>query len=163
MKGVTEEKINRMKNKRRRTCLIYPDSARKAQWDLWITLVLLVTCIITPLSIAFAEDSKEGEGYNWSGMAITEFFFDFNFLVDIVINFVSCYYHNEVDLIDDPKIIACTYLKGWFFVDFVSILPIDFIFNVGGFTQLLRVAKIGKLGKLVKLTRLLRVLKIMKD
>ena len=48
-------------------------------------------------------------------------------------------------------------------VDFVSILPVDLIFNIGGFTHMLRVARIGKLGKLVKLTRLLRVLKILKD
>ena len=94
--------------------------------------MLLVTCIITPLSIAFVPETTAG--FQWTGMAITELFFDFNFLVDIVINFISCYYHNEVDLIDDPKVIACTYLKGWFFVDFISILPIDQIFSVGGFT-----------------------------
>ena len=164
LKGVTEEKIMRMKrDRRRKACLIYPDNPRKAQWDLWITLVLLITCILTPLTIAFTKESEDDSNFSFSPSQFVEMFFDFNFLIDIVINFTSCYYQNEVDLIDDPKVIACTYLKGWFFVDFISIIPIDIIFNVGGFTQLLRVAKIGKLGKLVKLTRLLRVLKIMKD
>ena len=163
-KGIDEEKIERVKmsKERRNSCLIYPDSKRKAQWDLWITLVLLITCILTPLSIAFVKDN-DSAGFNMSAFSIIELFFDFNFFIDIIVNFTSCYYHNEVELIDDPKVIACTYLKGWFLVDFVSILPIDLIFSFGGFTHMLRVARIGKLGKLVKLTRLLRVLKILKD
>lgn len=166
--GVDEEKILRMREeredeRRQHSCLIYPDNKRKAQWDLWITLVLLITCIMTPLSIAFVKDSNKDGDFEWSPVTLVELFFDFNFLIDIFVNFLSCYYHNEVDLIDDPKVIACTYLKGWFLVDFVSILPVDLIFNIGGFTHMLRVARIGKLGKLVKLTRLLRVLKILKD
>lgn len=150
-----------MKHERRRPCLIYPDNARKAQWDLWITLVLLVTCIVTPLSIAFVKDN-DGV-FELTPMSFFELFFDFNFFIDIFVNFTSCYYHNDVDLVEDPKTIACNYLTGWFFVDLISILPIDIVFNVGGFTHMLRVAKIGKLGKLVKLTRLLRVLKILRD
>ena len=118
---------------------------------------------MTPLSIAFVKDSNSKGEFEFGSILILELFFDFNFLVDIFVNFTSCIYMNEVDLIDDPKFIACSYLKGWFIVDFVSILPVDLIFNIGGFTHMLRVARIGKLGKLVKLTRLLRVLKILKD
>ena len=110
--GVAEEKIMRMKienssTEHRNSCLIYPDSKRKARWDLWITLVLLITCIMTPLSIAFVKDSNNKGEFEWGIILILELFFDFNFLVDIFVNFTSCIYMNEVDLIDDPKFIAC--------------------------------------------------------
>ena len=35
--------------------LIYPENKYKSAWDLWMTLVLIVTCIMTTLEIAFNE------------------------------------------------------------------------------------------------------------
>ena len=60
-KGISREKIERMKTKHtRKSCLIYPENPHKAKWDLWITLVLLVTCIMTPLNIALTKESEDG-------------------------------------------------------------------------------------------------------
>jgi hypothetical protein len=41
-------------------------------------------------------------------------------------------------------------LRGWFFIDFVSIFPIDLIFsyteiNIGGYNKIFRVLRMGKL------------------
>ena len=88
---------------------------------------------------------------------------DVLFFVDIIVNFNSCYYQDDVDLIDDRATITKNYLTGWFLLDLVAIIPIDLIFNVTGFTGLLRIVKIGKLSRLVKLTRLIRVFKIIKE
>ena len=139
--------------------MFYPEDDFKMAWDLGITIVLLVACILTPLSIAFEVNEKN----HWSGMKIAETIIDILFLMDMIIIFNSAYYKNDVDLIEDRAIICCEYLKGWFTIDLVSIIPIDLIFNVGGFTHMLRITRVGRLTKLVKLAKLLRVLKIMKD
>ena len=66
---------------------------------------------------------------------------------------------------DERAIIAKNYLKGWFTIDLLAIIPFDVILsnlqsNANG---ILRIARVGRLYKLVKLTRLLRILKIMKE
>jgi len=45
------------------------------------------------------------------------------FAVDIVVNFFSSYFDKEDNLIYDKKTIALNYMKGWFLIDVVSILP----------------------------------------
>ena len=61
------------------------------------------------------------------------------------------------------------YLKGWFFVDLVAVLPIDTIVDLtqggevnhrGGVNQIVRLTRIGKIYRLIKITRLFRLLKV---
>jgi hypothetical protein len=52
---------------------------------------------------------------------------DFFFLLELITNFSSAYPDENKDMCDDRKRIAIRYFKGWFFIDFVSILPLDII------------------------------------
>ena len=36
-------------------CLLYPEDPAKENWDLFITLILLISCALTPYRIAFGE------------------------------------------------------------------------------------------------------------
>lgn len=62
------------------------------------------------------------------------------------------------------------YLKGWFLIDVMAIMPLDVIIkstqgsvsSQGQVNSLIRVTRIGKLYKLVKVTRLVRLLKVVK-
>jgi hypothetical protein len=54
-------------------------------------------------------------------------------------------------------------VSGWFFIDLISIIPFDTIFDNGSFNRLARVARIGKLYKIVRMTRMVRMLKIVKE
>jgi hypothetical protein len=36
-----------------KSCLIYPLNPTKEKWDFAMTIVLLTTCVLTPLNIAF--------------------------------------------------------------------------------------------------------------
>lgn len=151
-------KIKRMfhrKNKNR--CLIYPENKFKMSWDLFMTVVLLITCVMTPLEIAFDEPG--------GGMSKLTIVIDSLFLLDIVIIFNTVYYDEDVNLIDDRPTISMNYLKGWFFIDLLAIVPFDLILNAtsGDYSGLVRIARVGRLYKLVKLTRLLRILKIVKE
>ena len=52
--------LNRRENKK--AWLFYPEDQNKVYWDLFITLILLISCLITPWRIAFGEvDINQGE------------------------------------------------------------------------------------------------------
>jgi len=78
-----------------------------------------------------------------------------------------CAYKNEYDeMVDSYKEIVCNYLRGFFIVDFVALIPLDFLFYILGLEKVYdtnlnydynKYAKILRIGKLVKLSKLLRV------
>lgn len=65
------------------------------------------------------------------------------------------------------------YLKGWFLIDALAIMPFELIVkaftqdngknSTTGANELIRALRIGKLYKLVKITRMLRLFKIFKS
>ena len=101
--------------------LIHPEDQNKEIWDMIITLVLLIACVITPLNIAFINEDEEQS----LGNMITNYVIDFFFLVDILIIFNSAYYNEDSDLIQDRGMIAYNYITGWFFIDLFAIIPFD--------------------------------------
>ena len=93
---------------------------------------------------------------------------DLFFFLDMCIIFNSAVLTDEFETIDDRKEIACIYLKSWFCIDLLSILPFEVMIrlnkeeaNVANINQMLRILRIGKLTKLFKLMKLLRILKIL--
>lgn len=121
--------------------------------------MLILTCIITPLRLAMVPNAED-ETLFWK---IVLYFIDFCFFVDILIIFNTAIYDQYFCFIEDRKAIAKEYIKGWFFIDLVAILPFDLILSASGFNGLFRIARITRLYKLVKLTRLLRVIKLLKN
>jgi hypothetical protein len=73
-------------------------------WELTMTIVLLTTCILTPLDIAFSF-SQDDESWNWMLNTI-----DILFLTDILIIFNSVYYDDEFKLVENRKAICINYL-----------------------------------------------------
>ena len=100
--------------------LFYPEDKYKGYWDLWMTLILLITCLLTPLTIAFtySEDSV---------VSIVILAIDGFFIIDILVIFNSAFYDDDTDLIDERKKIARNYLHGWFTIDILAIFPFDVI------------------------------------
>ena len=119
-------------------------------------LLILFVCVTTPARIAFMDD----DDFAWT---VTSVCVDTLFLVDLILNFFSAYHDQELNLIDDRKTIAKRYLKGWFLVDFFSILPISLITRSGDYNSLARIARFPKLYRLVKIMRLVRILKVVKE
>ena len=79
--------------------LIYPEDQKKIYWDLFITMVLLISCIITPWRIGFV-DSKESEPLEWE---IINYLIDSLFLMDIIIIFFSAYHDDDFNIVEDRK------------------------------------------------------------
>lgn len=49
------------------------------------------------------------------------------------------------------------YLKSWFFVDFTSILPLDYFLEYGQMSKIVRFSRIGKIYKLIKVTKMVNL------
>lgn len=86
-----------------------------------MTFVLLLTCVLTPLHIAFSDEDNEQKWMNVTNNAI-----DILFFFDMLVIFNSAFYDDEAfKMKDNRNEIAIAYLKGWFLIDLVSILPFD--------------------------------------
>jgi hypothetical protein len=123
-----------------------------------MVLILIVSCLSTPVNIAFPPKRSSETIWNVYNTTV-----DLLFLLEMFVVFNTALYDEYFQFIDKRKTIACKYLKGWFTVDLLAIFPFETILNASNLNGLVRLAKIGRLYKLVKLTRLLRVFKIIKD
>jgi len=83
--------------------------------------------------------------------------------MDIFINFITAYFDQEDNLVVDKKVIAIKYLKGWFTLDVISVLPFEFFFPENKYNNLTKLVKVSRLYRLLKLTKLMRMLKILKE
>jgi len=77
--------------------------------------------LLTPFRLAFGdlEDPLE-----WM---IINYTIDICFLIDIIIIFNSAFYDGEFIVVEDRKIIAKEYLRGWFLIDLLAIIPFDLL------------------------------------
>jgi hypothetical protein len=67
--------------------MCYPSDNSKINWDIFMTFVLLLTCVITPLHIAFSDEKNE---ILWMG--VLNNVIDFLFLSDMIVIFNSAFY-----------------------------------------------------------------------
>lgn len=117
-------KNDRMRFRQKKNAsLFYPEDQSKVSWDLFITLILLISCILTPYRIAFS-NSDEEETLGWQ---IVGYGIDFLFFLDIIVIMNSAFYDDEFQIVEDRVIIVKAYLTSWFCVDLLAILPFELI------------------------------------
>lgn len=97
-----------------------PNNPGKLKWDLFISIMIIVTSFYTPYRLAFIESSSQP-------LTIVEFIIDGFFMIDIILTFCSAYYDDQDVLIDRRRTIVCKYLKFWFYADLISVIPISLI------------------------------------
>lgn len=137
--------------------LFYPEDEFKNNWDLVVSLVLIVSSTATPLHIAFGEIQEPLE---WQ---IVNLVVDLIFTLDIMVIFNSAYHDEDFVIVEDRKKIAVKYSTSWLFIDVLAVVPFDaLIAGNGNYEDIVRITRIGRMYKLVKMTRLLRLLKIAK-
>lgn len=49
----------------------------------------------------------------------------------MVLLFFTAYINEDLDIIDTKKEIAKEYLRGWFFIDLISVIPFDLVLTYG--------------------------------
>lgn len=125
---------------RSRWYLIYPEYLVHRVHVVLMVVLMFFLVIYTPLDVAFnfEEDHRGLERLNW--------FVSAYFLLDIVLGFLVPF-KREGKLVDDPKQIAKNYLMGWFFLDFLSIIPVELFTdgNKGRFRSLLKIPRMVRI------------------
>ena len=139
-------------------CLINPFGTFKRVWETFKFLLLIYTFIVLPMKVTFFSDSANEIDLDY----IFEKSIDFVFLVDLVLNFFTPVL-DKLDLTKSHKRIAVLYLKGWFTLDLLALIPFEEIVTaavgedrIGGFKYLVRIIKVLRLVRLVKLVRLFK-------
>lgn len=132
--------------------LLDPGTSGVQCFDILVMLVLIIVFFTLPLAIAFEEVND--------GMLIINIVFDAIFMLDVFKHFNVGYFTSDMALVMDRHRIARAYVKGWFFVDVITSIPLSDIMYLlrrnGEYIHVLR----GKNG--LKLLKLLRVTKLLK-
>lgn len=85
------------------------------------------------------------------------------FLLDLILSFFECYYDEDQNAqITSHKSIAKNYLKGWFTLDLISILPIEPILSIYIKKQTIRVNSVAKFARITRLYKLMRFVRLSK-
>jgi hypothetical protein len=93
----------------------------KIVWDVLILILLLFVSMIVPFRLAFTDNESLGWLIYYT---VTDCFF----FIDIILTFFTSITDSQkVYEIVDKRVIARSYLTGWFWVDVISILPLDLI------------------------------------
>lgn len=96
--------------------LLYPEDNLKINWEIFMTVILLFACLLTPYKISFIPD----ENVAWNRVDLIT---DILFLIDIIVIFNTAYSDENFIMIEDRKLIAKNYLRGWFSIDIFAIIP----------------------------------------
>lgn len=120
-------------------------------------MILFFVAMTLPYQIGFVETP----GLVWT---ILNYIVDITFAIDMLLTFFTSIFDGEGNLVVDKKKIAKNYLTGWFWIDLISILPIDKMINVDTTknAQTLQMAKMSRLSRISKFIRLVRIIRMMK-
>jgi len=97
--------------------IILPYNSYKRFFDFIIAVVILYTSVIIPYKITFIECNSTYE-------LVIENIIKFLLFWDLIMNFFTAYIDGDNKLIFDRKKIAINYLKSWFLIDLISLLPL---------------------------------------
>lgn len=123
-------------------------------------LLMMSNLVILPWGITFFEDQ------NTLPWIVFNVLSDTLFLMDLIFNFRTGILVEDSHVILDPKEIRMHYIQTWFLVDFVSSIPVDYIFLVVDLegrhesSDVYRTARALRIVRFTKILSLLRLLRL---
>lgn len=106
-----------------RIFVFLPTNVFKKWWDVLQSLLILYISVFFPYEIAF-HNYDHGADYD-SFEFIFNKFIELLFFFDMIFCFFTSYIDgNDYQIIEKSKI-ACNYIKFWFWIDLISIMPLD--------------------------------------
>ncbi|KDO19883.1 hypothetical protein SPRG_14726 [Saprolegnia parasitica CBS 223.65] len=132
---------------------IHPHSTFMRNWDVLSIVLLFYTAVMTPFETAFL---TPGFGTLFALNTLV----DLCFFLDMLLRFFLVYFDANNNMwITDAKLIVYHYLRGWFLIDFVSVLP----FNTIGL--MVTAPALGRLRfmRILRLFRLMKVVRVVQD
>ncbi|TRY90172.1 hypothetical protein DNTS_033357 [Danionella cerebrum] len=126
-------------------------------------LLMVGNLIIIPVGITFFKDEHTPP---WIVFNVVS---DTFFLMDLVLNFrTGIVKEDSAEIILEPQQIKIKYLRSWFLVDFISSIPVDYIFLIvetridSDFYKTARALRIVRFTKILSLLRLLRLSRLIR-
>lgn len=111
---------------------------------------------MSPFKLAFYSDI---DSTAWS---IFDIIIDVIFIIDVILIFFEAFYDTENNLIIKRKDIIINYVFGWFPLDFMSSLPVDWITD-SDINIFFRLSKLPRLLKVFKMLKIMRLLKLVRS
>ncbi len=96
----------------------------------------MISSVVTPLRASFYDE----DDILW---LVIECGTDLVFAADIFLTFFSAYYNGIEELVSSRRDIACSYVRSWFWLDVVSVIPLSLFLK----------STVNGLGKLARLPR----------
>lgn len=145
-----KEKMKKIDKKMsfRERLIISPDAQWKSIFDIIVLVLVGISCISNMLIFAYPITFSE---------LLKKFLLSMEFIfgLDLVLNFFMGFRHPDEDsYVTDYKLIAYKYIRSWFFIDFISVIPFAEILGTdtssgGNVTKLIRLARMPRLAKLI--------------
>jgi len=115
-----EAKLSAMQTPDNAGCtVIDPRTEFRKKWDIVMIVLLLFTATVTPWEVGMGVPTE------MSGLFIVNQMVNLAFIFDMVMNFMLAYQNEEGAWVMEHSKIAKIYMKSWFILDFVSVLPFD--------------------------------------
>ena len=109
-------------------CLIHPERNKYTpKWDVLVLSALLFVCCWTPYEVTLMQEEVT-ESEQWRPLKRLNVLVDSVFICDMCLQFFLVYPQRTqrgTIWIFDRKKIAVHYLRGWFLIDFASVMPFD--------------------------------------
>ena len=117
--GTDTDKIQGEDANRKGEVRFHPKSVFRGRWDFLMCILILYSCIATPIRIAFGAT-------NFGTFAGIDVFIDMLFILDVAINFQTGYDDGGL-IIRDQRMVRKAYLKTGLLVDCISAVPYDLL------------------------------------
>ena len=147
--------------------LLDPRSRMMRRWDVLIAVALVYTATVTPYEVAFL-DTKSSARMTADAATFPVYLLnllvDITFFVDLLFNFNLMYADDGASVglyVTDRRRIARRYLRGFFVVDLLSVIPYHEM-EMGGL-KALKLLRLLRLFKLLRILRSGRILKRLED
>jgi hypothetical protein len=127
---------------------IHPNNVQSRHFDILVTFALIFTTIVTPYEVALLQTRLNIR-------FVVNCCVDCVYLVDMFRHFFLAYETNSGVLIVSPVLIMRRYLRSWFFIDLLSVIPYDGLSLALGSSEKLKTVKIIRLMRLLKLAKML--------
>ncbi|XP_076868431.1 potassium/sodium hyperpolarization-activated cyclic nucleotide-gated channel 2-like isoform X2 [Brachyhypopomus gauderio] len=165
-KSVDAVKKERTRASEQKTWIIHPYCAFRNYWLVAILLTTFSNMVVIPLSVSFFTVDVL-YSYAWIAFTVIN---DLLFVTDLCLNFrIGLTSEDSEMIILDLKKIKKQYIKTWFFVDLLAVVPVDYCLliameygAIGASGQGLEGIRITRLIKLTRLFSLLKLLRISK-
>jgi hypothetical protein len=135
-----------------------PEDSFVQSWQLFILLLLFYTTFVTTYEVSFIHNDT----LKIDALFFVNRFVDLGFLADMFVNFNMAYLDEQHLLVKSRKKVQRHYLRGWFFLDGLSLLPFSLIGELVASPKMKDMAgmRLLRMLRLVKLARLVRGLRI---